>query len=317
MTVSYIVKLLYKKKTSRDYLQSLRSYEISSSNTTWINQSHAKTPKAASSWARNLWDVIHGMAMIEIKGGTAELMKVDVAKDMMWWLMTFGPHFHQFSWVVEEILFEFSYCWNLRSATQRSQLRRDRETATLPPPMLWFVPKLSKQIKMNSGVVLRICCFPIFSLQTRLNNKILRSTQTQTTQGKLWLGKMILQLPEGRDLFQTGCVGTGGDFEDCMNRRTRPLHCEVMIQRHMKICKLSSQTNSNNEGSNFPAVRLEKLPTKFVSNSPNPTLIILTSTSLGTATLHPTAGRFGDNYGLWQSSSAASEANKKRVPKYH
>ena len=93
---------------------------------------------------------------------------------------------------------------------------------------------------------------------------------------------MILQLPEGRDLFQTGCVGTGGDFEDCMNRRTRPLHCEVMIQRHMKICKLSSQTNSNNEGSNFPAVRLEKLPTKFpVSNSPNPTLIILTSTSLG------------------------------------
>lgn len=80
--------------------------------------------------------------------------------------------FHCFSWVVEEILVEFSYWWNLRSATQRSQLRRDRETATLPPPpILWFVPKLSKQIKMNSGVVLRICCFPIFSLQTRLNNK--------------------------------------------------------------------------------------------------------------------------------------------------
>ncbi len=157
--------------------------------------------------------------------------------------------FHRFSWVVEEILFEFSY-WNLRSVTQQSQLRRDRETATLPPPSYGSYPDCPNRSRWTAG--LRMCCFP---LQTRLDNKCKETPKPRDRASRGWTKKILL--PEGRDLFQTGCVGTGGDFEDCMNRRTRPLHCEVMIQRHMKICKLSSQTDSNNEGSMFPAVRLK------------------------------------------------------------
>lgn len=151
MTVSYIVTL--QDKTSRDYLQSLRSYEISSSNTTWINQSHAKTQKRhppeqgtseMSSMASMAWQWLRREELLN-------LMKVDVAKDMMWWLMTVDRislfllgGWRDTRWIF--ILVKSEICNSTKSTAKRS-----RDCNSTPPPSYGSYPNCPNRSRWTAG----------------------------------------------------------------------------------------------------------------------------------------------------------------------
>ena len=150
MTVSYIVKLPYKKKTSRDCLQSLRSYEISSSNTTWINQSHAKTQKrhppeqGTSETSSMAWQWLRREELLN-------LMKVDVAKDMMWWLMTVDRIFTSFlGWLKRYSLnFHIAEIWDLQlNEVNCEEIER---LQLYPPPSYGSYPNCPNRSRWTAG----------------------------------------------------------------------------------------------------------------------------------------------------------------------
>lgn len=80
-----------------------------------------------------------------------------------------GPHFTSFlGWLKRYSLnFHIAEIWDLQLSKVNCE---EIERLQLYPPHA-MVRTQTVQTDQDGGVVLRICCFPIFSLQTRLNNK--------------------------------------------------------------------------------------------------------------------------------------------------